>query len=201
MSRVQKEQRLANLKRLSKEMGFVVTIQEAIDRRQKLIFRDYASSNSGRVSDRYVVPVNLFYNHENVYCYDLDSRKYKQFRLHRIGSIEPSEDTQPYPLEAVRPKTADVFRWLDEGKSYHIRLRMKVGAVNTLLEDYSCAEDLPAEEFYKESDDKWILDTHLFGLDAVRRFYMGLADKIEILDSEDADELRKVIADYAKKNF
>ena len=201
MSRVQKEQRLANLKRLSKEMGFVVTIQEAIDRRQKLIFRNYASSNSGRVTDRYVVPVNLFYNHENVYCYDLDSHMYKQFRLHRIESIEPSEDTQPYPLEAVRPKTADVFRWLDEGKSYHIRLRMDVGAVNTLLEDYSCAEDLPAEEFYKESEDKWILDTRLFGLDAVRRFYMGLADKIEILDSEDADSLRKVIADYAKKNF
>lgn len=204
MSRVQKEQRLASLKRISKEMGFVVTIQEAIDQHRRLIFKDYASGNSGEVRDRYVVPINLFYNDENVYCFDLESKKYKQFRLHRIGAIEYSEDSSPYTLPVMEPCHADVFRWIlpEGGRSYHVRLRMDVGAKNYLMEEYSCAEKLPKEEFYQEEkNNKWILDTHVNGLGAVRRFYLGLADKIEIMDTEDSDELKKEIAEYVRKQI
>ena len=195
MTRVQKEQRLASLKRISKEMGFVVAIQEAIDRQGILLFKGYASGNSGEVKDRKVVPVNLFYNDENVYCYDLVSRKFKQFRLHRISSIEALPDT--YSLQKSSPKKADVFRWLDDGgKKYHIKFRMDVGARNYLLEEYSCAEKLPESELYEEKKNKWILDTWVNGLGAVRRFYLGLADKIEILDTEDSEELKADIAAY-----
>ena len=197
MTRVQKERRLAALKRISKEMGFVVAIQEAIDRQRKLIFKGYASGNSGEVQDRLVVPVNLFYNDENVYCYDLASRKYKQFRLHRISSIETLPET--YALQKSSPKKADVFRWLDDGgRRYHIKLRMEVGARNYLLEEYSCAEKLPSAELYEEKKNIWILDTYVNGLGAVRRFYLGLADKIEILETENSSELKKEIQDYAE---
>lgn len=200
MSRVRKEQRMSELKKISKEMGFVVAIQEAIDRQGKLLFKGYASGNSGEVRDRQVVPINLFYNDENVYCYDLGSRTNKQFRLHRISSIEPLPGT--YPLQRFAPKKADVFRWLSEdGKTYHIKLRMDVGARNYLLEEYSCAEKLPKEELYEETKDKWILDTHLNGLGAVRRFYLGLADKIEILDTEDSEKLKEEIEEFVKNQI
>lgn len=200
MSRIRKEQRLAELKKISKEMGFVVAIQEAIDRQGKLLFKGYASGNSGEVKDRLVAPINLFYNDENVYCYDLVSRKNKQFRLHRISSIEALPGT--YTLKKSAPKKADVFRWLSEdGKTYHIKLRMDVGARNYLLEEYSCTEKLPPEEFYEEKKDKWILDTRLNGLGAVRRFYLGLADKIEILDTEDSEKLKEAIAEYVSENI
>ena len=133
-----------------------------------------------------------------MYCFDLGSKKYKQFRLHRIGAIEYSEDASPYPLPVTGPMRADVFRWLmPEGeRTYHVRLRMDVGAKNYLLEEYSCAEKLPKEEFYEEKKNKWILDTRVSGLGAVRRFYLGLADKIEILDTEDSEELKKEIAGF-----
>lgn len=200
MTRVQKERRLATLKDISKEMGFVVAIQEAIDKHGKLLFKGYASGNSGEVKDRLVVPVNLFYNDENVYCYDLIYRKYKQFRLHRISSIEVVPGT--YTLQKTSPKKADVFRWLEDGgRQYHIKLRMDVGARNYLLEEYSCAEQLPPCELYEEKKDKWILDTRVNGLGAVRRFYLGLADKIEILDTEDSDELKISISDFVRKNI
>lgn len=200
MTRVQKEHRLASLKRINKEMGFVVTIQEAIDRQGKLLFKGYASGNSGEVRDRKVVPVNLFYNDENVYCYDLVSRKYKQFRLHRISSIEVLPET--YSLQKSSPRKADVFRWLDgEGRTYHVKLRMDVGARNYLLEEYSCAEKLPESEFYEEKKNKWILDTHVNGLGAIRRFYLGLADKIEILETEDSEEIKADIDAFIKANI
>lgn len=198
----QMTQRLRELKKIDKEMGFVVQIQKAIHEQGKLLFKGYSSGNSGEVQDRRVVPICLFYNDENVYCYDLASHVNKQFRLHRIASIEPLEGK--YPLEKTGPKQPDVFRWLDEGageRKYHIKLRLAAGARNYLLEEYSCAERLPAEEFYPDPDtkDKWILDTHLNGLAAVRRFYLGLADKIEILDTEDSEALKEDVAEYVRR--
>jgi hypothetical protein len=41
----------------------------------------------------------------------------------------------------------------------------------------------------------------LNGFGAVRRFYLGLADKIEILDTEDSEALEKDIADYVRENI
>ena len=101
----------------------------------------------------------------------------------------------------MAPKKADVFRWLDEGESYHIKLRMEVGAKNYLIEEYSCAEKLPPEELYREGRDKWILDTRVYGLCAVRRFYLGLADKIEILPTEDSDALLEDISRFVEGNL
>ena len=200
MSPTGKVRRLATLKKISKEVGFVVTIQEAIDKHRKLIFKDYASGNSGKVTDRFVVPVNLFYNDENVFCYDLVAKKYKQFRLKRISSIE--ELAEFYPLPAYIPEKADVFRWLIEGrKQYHIKFRMDIAAKNYLLEEYSCAEKLIGTELYEETREKWILDTMVNGLLPARRFYLGLADKIEILDTEDSEALKKDIAEYVATNI
>ena len=166
----------------------------------KLMFKNYSSSNSAKVQDRLVVPVNLFYNDENVYCYDLGTKTYKQFRLHRIESIEKLDDFYTLPLRPARD--CDVFRWLDEGKGkFHIRLRMKVAAKNYLFEEYSCAEKLPEEQLRKDGRDHWILDTTLYGLGAVRRFYLGLADQIEILDSEDKEKLLKEISRFVASNI
>lgn len=195
-----KRMRLLELKDINREMGFVVTIREAIDKHQKLMFKNYSSSNSAKVQDRLVVPVNLFYNDENVYCYDLGTKTYKQFRLHRIESIEKLDDFYTLPLRPARD--CDVFRWLDEGKGkFHIRLRMKVAAKNYLFEEYSCAEKLPEEQLRKDGRDHWILDTTLYGLGAVRRFYLGLADQIEILDSEDKEKLLKEISRFVASNI
>jgi hypothetical protein len=203
MSPGQIAQRLRELKKIDKEIDFVVQIQKAIHEQGKLLFKGYSSGNSGEVQDRRVVPICLFYNDENVYCYDLASHMNKQFRLHRISAIERLEGK--FPMEQTKTKQPDVFRWLDEGdgqQKYHIKLRLAAAARNYLLEEYSCAERLPAEEFYPdpEKNNKWILDTHLNGLAAVRRFYLGLADKIEILETEDSEALKEDVAEFVRRN-
>ena len=200
MTNHDKQMRLMNLKRVSREIGFIVTIREAMDRHQKLVFKNYASGNKRELRDRIVVPVNLFYNDENVYCFDIGSKKYKQFRLQRIESIEALDEVYTLPLKPA--KKNDVFRWLNEGKGeYHIRLRLDVLARNCLLEEYSCAGDLPENELYKDGANHWILDTVVYGWDAVRRFYLGLAADIEILDTEDSEELKAEIRSYIEKNM
>lgn len=77
MSRNDMEQRLMSLKSIRKEMGFIVKLQEAIVKKHKVILKNYASGNSGTIRDRFVVPVNLFYNDENVYCWDLEETAFK----------------------------------------------------------------------------------------------------------------------------
>ena len=201
MTEAQKARRLTSLKRISKEMDFIVTIQEAIDQHRKLILKDYASGSSGNVRDRIVVPVNLFYNDESVYCLDLDTKKYKQFRLMRIGSIETEMEDPVYTLPLQPPIKADVFRWTDMGSRYHIKLRMDIAARNIFVEEYSMAKFLPEKEFYRDSDGKWILDTVVYRLGAVSRFYLGLADKIEILPTEDSTALKDDIARFLKENL
>lgn len=195
MSRVAMERRLMEHKQLSKEVGFIVTLQQACDQKRKVILRGYHSGNSGEVRDRLVVPINLFYNDENVLCYDLESHSEKQFRLSRITSIDTDIPNPGYPHD-FKQKQADVFRWIKVEGSYHIKLKMEVAARNYLLEEYSNAKNLPPEEFYQIDEESWILDTHLHGLGAVRRFYLGLADKIEILDTEDSDKLKENIRKY-----
>jgi len=200
MTRRDMEQRLMSLKSIKKEMEFIVTLQESIDKKHKVILRNYASGNSGKIRDRFVVPVNLFYNDENVYCWDLEEAAFRQFRLARIGSIDTDIENPVYS-HAFEPKQADVFRWINDGQDYHIKVRMEVGARNYLLEEYSDAKNLPATELYEESDGKWILDTHLHGLGAIRRFYLGLADKIELLPTEDSEKLKEDLKNYISANF
>lgn len=195
MDRVQQEQRLMKLRSVGKVEQYILTLTEAIDKQHKVILKDYASSSSDTVKDRFIVPINLVCNNENIWAYDLEARKEKEFRLARIGSIEQVEDDPEY-THAFPKREADVFRWINPKESFHIKLKLTVAAYNYLTEEYTTAKSLPAEELYQISKERWILDTHLQGLGAVRRFYLGLAKEIEILDTEDADRLRQEIHDY-----
>lgn len=199
MTEKQKQERLMDQKQISKEVRFAVILQQACDQQRKVILKGYHSGNSGEVRDRLVVPINLFYNDENVLCYDLEAHCEKQFRLARITDIDTDVPSPSYTHD-FKPKTADVFRWIGDD-TYHIKVRMEVGAYNYLLEEYSTAKDLPSNELYQDADGKWILDTHLHGLGAIRRFYLGLADKMEILPTEDSGKLMEELRRYSEKHM
>ena len=197
MSEEAKRRRLMDLKRVDKGILHLVKLQEAIDKKHKVIFRNYASGSSGDVRDRLVVPINLFYDDEKVWCYDLESRICKQFNLSRIGEVD-TDVPDPEYNHSFPPCEADAFGWVDPDKSFHIRLRMEVGAYNYLTETFAGARHLPQEQLYREDDGHWILDTVVFGLSPVRWFYLILADKIEILDSPAATALKEDVQWFVK---
>ena len=197
MSEEAKRRRLMDLKRVDKQIGHLVKLQEAIDKKHKVILRDYASGNSGEVRDRTVVPINLFYNDEKVWCFDLEDRNFKQFNLSRIGEVDTDIPDPEYNHD-FRPCEADIFSWVDKDHDYPIRLRMEVRAYNYLVETYAGARKLSETELYREDDSHWILDTTVHGLAPLRWFYLILADKIEILDSPAAEALKEEVRAFVR---
>ena len=195
MRRVDQERRLMELRSVGKVEQFILTLNEAIDEKRKVILKDYASSSSNSVQDRHVVPINLVCNDENLWAYDLDAKACREFRLCRIGSIDTDIEDARYD-HSFEKGEADVFRWVNPSEDYHIRLRMSLFALNVLKDDYLEAGNLGEDELYQDGNDKWILDTHVHGLEPARRFCIGLAKQIEILDSEDVEKLRAEIRRY-----
>lgn len=193
-----KRRRLMNLKRVDRNISHQVRLQEAIDRKHKVYLRGYASGNSGEVRDRLVVPINLFYGGEKVWCYDLEDRNFKQFNLSRISEVDTDVPDPEYNHD-FKPCEADVFSWVDKDHNYPVRLRLEVMAYNYLVEHFAGARQLPEDELYQEDDAHWILATTVHGLGPLRWYYLMLADKIEILDSPASEALKSDIRAFVDK--
>ena len=132
MSRHEQEQRLLKLRFVGKIEQFILTLTEAIDRKRKVILKGYSSSNSNQIKDRIVVPINLVYNNENLWAYDLEKKEAREFRLSRITDIETDIEDAGYS-HAFKKGEADIFRWINPKVNYHIRLKMSIAALNCLL--------------------------------------------------------------------
>ena len=193
-----KRRRLMNLKRVDRNISHLVRLQEAIDKKHKVYLRGYASGNSGEVRDRLVVPINLFYDDEKVWCLDLEDRNFKQFNLSRITEVD-TDVPEPEYNHDFKPCEADVFSWVDKDHDYPVRLRLDVMAYNYLVEHFAGARHLPENELYQEDGTHWILETTVHGLGPLRWYYIMLADKIQILDSPAADALKEEVRKFVEK--
>ena len=193
-----KRRRLMSLKRVDRNISHLVRLQEAIDKKHKVYLRGYASGNSGEVRDRLVVPINLFYDDEKVWCFDLEDRQFKQFNLSRITEVDTDVPDPEYNHD-FKPCQADVFSWVDKDHDYPVRLRLDVMAYNYLVEHFAGARHLPETELWQEDDTHWILSTTVHGLGPLRWYYLMLADKIEILDSPAAEALKEEVRKFVEK--
>lgn len=193
-----KRRRLMSLKRVDRNISHLVRLQEAIDKKHKVYLRGYASGNSGEVRDRLVVPINLFYDDEKVWCFDLEDRNFKQFNLSRITEVD-TDVPEPEYNHDFKPCEADVFSWVDKDHDYPVRLRLDVMAYNYLVEHFAGARHLPENELYQEDNTHWILETTVHGLGPLRWYYIMLADKIQILDSPAAEALKEEVRKFVEK--
>lgn len=194
MNESEKQKRLMRIQSIGKEVEFQIKIQEAIDQQKKIILKNYASTET---RDRFLVPINLLYGGESVWCIDLEERDKtcKQFRLSRAEAVEVVDEKYPHG----KPKTeSDFFRFTGE-KNIHVKLSMNNKAKNYLLEEYPLSKHLSAAEFYRTGEGeetRWILDTYISNVVGVRRFYIGLADKIDILETEDSEKIHEEIQSF-----
>ena len=166
-------------------------LKKAINNHERVVLMNYESSHTMQISNREVEPYAFSTNYADVYAYEIATGKNKIFKVCRIGWVKPTCHLWEYEdkHEVISP---DCFR-MNGKESIPVTLKMTLMAKSLLIEEYPLsARDLTYEDGY------WWLRTHVKSMAGVGRFYLGLSDQIEILDSP---ELVLYIREHVKKNL
>ena len=168
-------------------------LQHAQTQKKCVILHNYASSNSGKVSDRFVEAYDVLPEDGLVICFDRKKFATRVFNINRIGHVEIKED-EPWKYPASHEKIeVDVFHMTGD-KPIHVSLQLDLMAKNLLIEEFPRAKKYLTS--HKGEDNIWYFDTDVFQLEGVGRFYMGLANRIKVLD---APELKEYVSNFSKK--
>ena len=181
--------RIESRKKISvtKKDSKVEDLSRAIRAQRRVVLHNYQSSNSCKISDRRVEVFDFTNNGTSIWCYDLDKCAVRLFNIARIGYVEVT--TTPWEHSAEhKAGNIDIFN-MTGSCTYNICLRLNLRAKNLLLDEYPQAKDY----LTKESEDSWMLCTDVYNLAGVGRFYIGLANSIEIVD---APALKEYVAQY-----
>ena len=166
-------------------------LKKAINNHERVVLMNYESGHTMQISNREVEPYAFSTNYADVYAYEITTGKNKIFKVCRIGWVKPTCHLWEYEdkHEVISP---DCFR-MNGKESIPVTLKLSLMAKNLLIEEYPLsARDLTYEDGY------WWLRTNVKSMAGVGRFYLGLSDQIEILDSP---ELVSYIREHIKKNL
>ena len=150
---------------------------QAMEKRQAVILKKYASSHGNDIRDRKVETFAFTTNYEQVWCYCLEDREVKLFRVSRIGALEILPE--PWQHEAEhKAGYIDIFR-IHSNRKLPVKLKMGLRATSLLAEEFPLA----APQLKKLPDNQWLLDTEVCSYEGVGRFVLGLPEEIEIIGS------------------
>ena len=149
-----------------KDAQNVHALIEAIEGHKQVKLKNYASSHSGVVRDRWVEPFAFTMDYNQVWCYDLEDNKNKLFKTVRIETVEVM--TEDWTCEAKHEMGfVDIFRYSSEER-HKIKMELDVRARNVMLECYPMSE----KYITQLDEDTWLLETEVCGLQNVKSFVL-----------------------------
>lgn len=161
-------------------------IFQAIHEQRVVLFRNYRSASSGKVSNRIVEPYMFINQNNEVRCFELTSKTNKTFKITRIEGIEQLDLLWSHTSEHA-PFYNDLFGFTGEEK-FSVSLLLDQLATSILLEEYPDSQ----RDLTLEVDGRHRLNTEVCSYIGIGRFVLGLFDHIEIVDSpEFADYMHK----------
>ena len=160
--------------RLSRNVRQLV---QAMENRQAVVLKKYASSHGNDIRDRSVEAFAFTTNYEQVWCYCLEDREVKLFRVSRIGAVEMLPEPWLHKAEHVEG-FIDIFR-IHSNRKLPIQLKLGLRATSLLTEEFPLA----APQLQKLTDNQWLLKTEVCSYEGVGRFVLGLPGEIEIIES------------------
>lgn len=167
-------------------------LQHAFSQKKCVVLHNYSSNNSGSVTNRFVEAYDVRPDDNLVICYDRDKKGIRVFNISRIGYVEIKEN-EPWLHETEHvKKDVDLFHMTGE-KPIHLFLQLDLMARNLLIEEYPRS----AEQIASTKDpNMFYLDTHVYSMSGIGRFYIGLAEHIKIIEGP---ELKQWVKDYISK--
>jgi predicted DNA-binding transcriptional regulator YafY len=170
----------------------VAALMDAIESKRQVILHGYSSSSSGEIKDRIVEPFAFASGQKTVWCYGVASKANKVFKVDRISNVEIKAERWEYETHHRQGKM-DIFRMTGETPT-SVKLQLSLRAKNVLVEEYPEAEK---DLIPTDNDDIWMLDTQIYRMEGIGRFYMGMAGEIQIIEAEGLKEYAgKYCEDY-----
>ncbi len=169
-------------------------LQQACDRKLQVVLHKYSSGNSATIKNRRIEAYKVVPQEGVVMGCDVENVNYacKVFNIDRIGYVEILHD-QPWEHEISHKEILlDAFHWSGE-KPINVSLKLDLTARNLLVEEYPGTKKDLTED--KKSPGTWYLNTKVYNIIGIGRFYAGLANHIDILDCQ---ELNEYIEEYKK---
>ena len=109
-------------------------LEQAKKEKKVIILKNYHSSNSNTVSDRYVEVHEISPDNDIIHAFDIIKKRELHFRISRVTKLEITDT--PWAFESHHnTQTTDIFR-IHDNKQTRVNLRMGVGAYNALLETF-----------------------------------------------------------------
>ena len=168
-------------------------LQHACTQKRCVILHNYASNNGGSVSDRHVEAYDIRPEDGLVICFDLDKMCTRVFSINRIGYVEIKADEPWHRTNFHKEVKVDVFHMTGDNTT-PISLQLDLMAKNLLVEEFPRAKDHIKPQ--KGDENTWYFTTEVCSMVGIGRFYIGLAEHIQILEG---DELKKYAREYAEK--
>lgn len=170
----------------------VAALMDAMESKRQVVLHGYSSSSSGEIKDRTVEPFAFAAGQKTVWCYEIATKTNKVFKVDRISNVEIKPERWEFETHHRQGKM-DVFRMTGD-TPINMKLQLSLMAKNILVEEYPDAEK---DLIPTDNDDIWMLDTQVYRMEGIGRFYMGLAGEIQIIEAEGLKEYaRKYSKDF-----
>ena len=109
-------------------------LMKAEKERMQVVLVDYPSGHGDKIADRHVEPFHTNPGEDMVHAFDVEKKQIRHFRISRIKRVKMVDTPWTYENRHSVQAT-DPFRIVNNNQVM-VRLRMKVGARNLLLEQF-----------------------------------------------------------------
>lgn len=175
----------------NKKTDNIVALLKAMNEKRQVVLHDYKTLISDEKSDQKVEAYAFTTNYTNLWCYDIKTNENKLFNTSRIGSVEILSTSWSSEQEHRQGKMDFFHR--SGTDPIHIKLRLDAMAKNILVEEYPESANVVERDV---TENRWILDAKVYHIEEIARFYIGLANHIEILKG---DELNSYCIEFCQK--
>ena len=149
-------------------------ISEAIREKKQVLLKSYRSSNSNKITDRKVEPFDFLSDYRAVWCYELESKTCKQFKLARICEVERLDQDWENEQQHQVPFT-DAFRIAAPKPIDEVVAILSLKAYNLLIEEYPLSRN-----FIEQEAQQYLLTIPVAGFNGIGRFVLGLPGEITV---------------------
>lgn len=188
----QSEVRERKRKQLDTDKQKFKELRKAMELRKVVILKNYQSKDS-QPHDRRVEAYQPIEDRKSIVCYDLERKDIREFKTTRFESVVITDESWSHHGRHQQLKI-DAFDMLERKgvKPIAVKLKLKPLAYNLLIEEYKQAQkDISDNTDADANEYPYLLNTKIFDIKGIGRFYIGLCQEIKVVEG-------KTLKEYAK---